>query len=357
MSRGILLGAAGAWIGTPTDVYTPTGIDDTGATNVSSALQTWLDTVPDGTVLVPTVIWLEGAWTFKVDDMWQWIDRHDIVVRGHGVQFIVESIGDRDRANLWFERCDRIYLEDVHTTGIAQGHWDTLYEAQHGFTWQGCTFVTMIDCGSDSQRGDFINIAGGSYVATDDVIVRGFVGNHCDRQGMSITGGNRILIEQSWIMNASRAYLDLEPGGDGRDIFDVTYQDNIIIGAGLFFVSSAGGSFVNNILIARNVLQAHAMTIYVNNESVPRKRRANWTVIDNTSNFAFGKGPDQNLPSGPPDPGGWTMLFWGVDGVTVLRNEQPMQVGRDMYLVKDRSCTAVNVADNDCLRALGERMP
>lgn len=350
------MAAAGRYIGSPTTAYSPTGIDDTGATDVTAALEAWLATVPDGTALVPTVIWLEDGQRFKVDSSFTFTLRDDIVIRGNGVIFDVTSLGDLTRAVLWFDRCTNIYLEDVHVEGTGAGSYDVLYEGQHGFTFKGCAGVTLINCSAHDVRGDWLNFAaGGALTGTNDVIVRGFTGDGADRQGISVTGGENLLVERSVFRNAVRSTVDLEPGTDARFIDGFTFQDNVCQNGGLSFIAANGKARIDNVLIARNVLSGMGMSISVNNQSTPKVRRANWTVIDNRSTFPKGS------PASSGDPGGAVMIFISVDGVTVLRNIQPMQAGRDMYLVKDRTCTGVTVGGganaNTCLNALGERMP
>lgn len=338
----------------PVTTYTPPNtIDRTGATDVTDLLGFWWSLVPDGTETEPTqVVYPVGA-TYRVDGTLELTDRHDVHVTGNGTTFKVVSAGDRTRSCLRFIQCDRMWLEDVFTTGTGTGTYDSAFEAQHGFEFLACDDLTMIGCKTENVRGDQIYMGGGAYPGCNNVLIDQFFGNFSDRQGIGFTRGDGLTIRRSYICNSEHASIDLEPNVATHDITNVLIEHNIFIGGRLQWIAAAGAGEVNDITIDSNTLQSKAMGITVDNAETPQRRRSNWRVTNNISDFNAGSPPEGS------DVGGRVMSFIVVDGVIVQGNEQPIQPGRDdpMYLVKARGCTGVDVSGNTVINGAGELLP
>jgi hypothetical protein len=178
--------------------------------------------------------------------------------------------------------------------------------------------------------GDFIYVsrtAAPLFAQPDGIWVHDNHVARSGRQGISVTGGTRVVLERNVISDVRRATFALEPGTNGvvRDL----YIRNNLIGPGrLLFVAGHGGGDVSDLFVTGNVL--HAKSLGIDLSAPDGVRRSNVVVSGNTSDLSEGNGRMA------------FMRFVGYDHVVVTNNREPGARGRDMRMVGlFNTCSAV----------------
>lgn len=91
-----------------------------------------------------------------------------------------------------------------------------------GFSGSGSEFCTIRDCSAEGM-GDAMQVSA-SPVACHDLLVSGFFGRGCRRQGMSFNYGHDMVIEDFVSRESGRSTLDVEPYGTGVVIQNLTFR-------------------------------------------------------------------------------------------------------------------------------------
>jgi hypothetical protein len=313
----------------PADHEVPASIDASGRSDVTAALLTFFRSVPDGS----TISFPAGA-TYRVDGTLQLTGRRDLTFDGNGATIKAVTPGDRNRRHWWFIGGGGIAIHDLKVkganplAGLGDAAWAPWAEAQHGFEFKGVHGVTLERVTVNDVYGDFVYLGPGATGWTKDVRIVDSTFERNGRQGISITGAERVLIEGNRIGETRRATFDLEPNGAGWGARDVRIIGNVVGRGRLLFIAAHGyRGEIRDVVVERNVLRGRAM-----NSSVDAGGgvRSNITIAGNTADTQWG------------NPGGGLMYFKGATGVRVLGNVQPMQPRRgNAGVLARRSCDVV----------------
>lgn len=366
----ITVGLTGVWLlsfssaDTASSAYSPpAAIPADCSRNVSSDLNSWLASVPDGS----TVQFNGGC--YRIDQDLRLTNRSSLTIDGGGATFKTDDpTGDsssfdaagycatgssattpskvaRTRSQWDITGSSNITIRNmiIHGANPCGGTGSNAYvaplEAQHAFNVdRNNTNITIEDVQAYDIYGDFIYFRG-----TTNGVARN---NHFERngrQGISVTGGGPTLIEGNTIANTRRATFDLEPNAASDLVDGVTIRGNTIGTGRLLFVASHGGGRVNNVLIERNTLSRCISVDVLGSVSL---RRSNWTVQNNTTTGGCG------APAGNA-----AMKFGYVDHVWVLNNVQPIQANRGDYGVNITASSDVQVNNNSFINAVAALHP
>lgn len=320
----------------------PPSIDATGSSDVTAKLQRFLRSVEPG----ETVRFPEGG-RYRIDGTVRLIDQHDLAIEGNGAELFAVTSGDRTRSILRIEGGSGFVIRDLVFTGAnpAAGTGDAAYrssrEAQHGVEILGANDITLDDIVVTDVYGDFVYIGGRNvrqpdrswqFSWSEGIVVREsrFVRN--GRQGIAITAGSDVLIEDNVIKHTRRATFDIEPSGPRGGARNVRIVGNDVGPGRLNFVTISGrGTQVSGITVAENDL---ARPFQLVAKSSDRSRRSDLVVRDNRSTQALGS-PNAAIE------------LHDFSGAVVEGNTIPLKTGRGMAAVGlTRSCGVV-VGDND----------
>src|SRR5207249_2333279 len=135
----------------------------------------------------------------------------------------------------------------------------------------------------------------------------------------------------------SRSAVDIEPVSTGSLLKEIYFDDNLFGKHGNnFFANHPYGDanpVIDGVYFRRNVLRGTPLRIdsvvahveRINAKDPASFRRHNYQFIGNRSDTTYARG---GCPSGS-----WTMRLWGIDGVVVQGNVQPLGEDRCMSMV------------------------
>ena len=318
----------------PGTVVVPGIIDATGQRDVTDELNAWLAAVPDGGVAA-----LLPHGRYRVEGTLQLVGRSGVTILGNGATIFATTPGDRKRGQIRLIGGSSLRITDLVITGAhpAGGTQESAYvaskEAQHGIEALAVRGLTVDHVTISDVYGDFVYLGPRQGVPTSDVRVTDNEFRRNGRQGVSLTGATRVLIENNVISETRRATFDFEANFARDSITDVTLRANRIGAGRLLFIAAAGKGEVSNVVVDHNDLFGRAMNSVITSRGPVRNH--DWTFTGNTSSKGFG------------NPLGGVLRFGAVNQISVTGNVQPVQRKRNMSLVRvDQSCGVV-VSGND----------
>jgi hypothetical protein len=313
-------------------VRVPPNIDPTGKTEVTRQLGALIANAPNG-----SVIRFRRNARYRVERT-LWIrNRRNLTFQGNGATIFATKRGAFDRSQIWIKRGKNIVFRKLTVRGVHpsggtdEGAYVRQLETQHGFRFEGTHGAELDRVKVTDVYGDFVYLGRElhrTHVPCRDIWIHDSTFARNGRQGIAVTAARNVIIERNHFRQMRRSTIDLEPNARGWPVSKVFILHNTVGKGRLLFVASHGQGPVDDIVISGNVLEGHALTI----DALPPEgeRRSNWVVTNNVS--------DQPVNSRP-------MRFFGIDGLVVKNNTQPV-AGGDPGLVLTDTC-GTHVAGND----------
>lgn len=345
-------GSAYILFGGNTVVTAPTSITSDCSVNVSGAMQTWINSVPDGRTLRFT----EAA-CYRIDQTISLTDRSNLTIDGNGATFKTsDPTGDsstlttpskaaRNRAHWRSVRGSNIIFRNMTIIGAnpAGGTGTAAYvvslEAQHGFDILGTQGVEIDHATLSDMYGDCVYVGISGDVWSSDVV---FHDSRCERNGrmgVAVTAGRRVTVRNNYIGAIRHSSIDLEPNGGAWGVDTVLVTDNTFGPGRLNFLAAHGTGQVDNVTVSNNQLIGRAMNSSIKGSTT--YPRTNFVIENNTSASGYG------------NPSGGIISFNTANGVRVSNNTQPAESGRSMYLVSFTSTSGIVVKGNTVANGIG----
>src|SRR5574343_1805274 len=269
-------------------VAVPATIDATGATDVAGALQTFLASVPDGSVIT-----FPAGGIYRLDRGISLQSRHNLVFEGNGATLRLAGSG----ASMWSTGfvvygtpasvSDIVVLEFViegsnPRTGSAL--YDPAGEAQHGVGVYGGSRIEVAGCTIRRTWGDALYVSNGA--AADwaaGVWMHDCGATDIGRMGVAIVAGRDVTVERNRLDRIGCGVFDIEPDLDAQGADGIAFVDNAVGTWGLtprgtsWFVSAANQSaapnaLVRNVAVARNTITGGPPAGTANNLDSPGLR-------------------------------------------------------------------------------------
>jgi hypothetical protein len=316
-------------------VYTvPTSIDATGASDASAGLNAWLVTVPDGTAGNPSILSFPAGGVFRMDHGLKFggnatVPRHYLTFEGNGATLQANGAGDVTSDSpfaLWNDNTD-IAIRDFAIRGNnpQPGQYQgALSEGQMGILifGGGPIEIANVDIANTYSDGIFIG-GGGNDAPSHDIWIHDSDIHDIGRMGISPVSTTGTTIERVDFVRVNWVAVDIEPELNSTAANHIIFRDSTVgpqPATGYHSPSfvSVGGPLTTNvgdITIANNQVTGGRISVDVTQTS----RRYNITVTDNTSDY---------LAAGP------VMTFAHIDGLTILRNSEPLSSG-PLYTITD----------------------
>ena len=310
-------------------------LDSSGTDDVTTGLQRFIAASPNG-----SVICLARGGSYRVEGGLHLENRTDLTIEGRGARIFATTRS----------RVPRILI-DKGGSGITvreltiEGFWpqagttdaaDRTYESNHGIALGGTRDVEIgpnVQIRNVAGDGVYVTSGGpGSAVAwSERVHVHHSTIELTGRMGVSVTDGGRdVTVDHNEFDKIALYVLDLEPNGVAFDGVPagadrVRFSDNVIGTYGVspllasWMAAGTGKGPETNIEISRNIVNGGALRIGA--WDVGGSVRANFRIVDNWSAVTV---------AGP------TMMFEGIDGLTVSGNTQPLSSGQLMMVRNSR---------------------
>lgn len=308
----------------------PSSIDATGASDVSAALQTFINGVADG-----TLINFPAAGIYRIDYGIHLSARNRLILDGHGCTLAYVSVTGTGNdysffydyngvgADIWIKNFVLIGSSPypgVYTPGTSP----TGGEGQHGVIVKSNRFE-ISGCTISAVWGDgFYLIFGSNNVWIHD--------NHvisCGRQGLTIIAASNVITERNVFDTSGQHAFDVEPNASTDISENIIFRNNTIGtyhragGAYFFAADSTAGAVIDRIVVDGNIVTADPIQILV--QSIGAVRITRITVTNNVG-IVTAAGP--------------VITFSNVDGLLVNSNSQPLSSGVLLSLVR---CTEPSI--------------
>mgnify|MGYP000997970365 FL=1 len=324
----------------------PGSIDDTGTTDVTSALQSWIASLPDGSPASPTIVQFGAAKTYRVESTLTILLRNWLTFDWNGSTLVCDTTGTLTRSHIKISRCTGIRVTDLIIDGPNDnaGTGDAAYvaalEVQHAFEVVSSTTTTIDNCTVAKIYGDWVYLGmTGSYGWADGVLVENCTFTSNGRQGFGFVACRNVEVRYNTTTQCRRSLIDLEPNSQAGGCDNIWFHHNTFGSHRLSFIASKGyPASVDNVLVEDNTCVTQTSVICM--PPSPGTRR-NWTIRNNTVTNTHSSG------------GSAAWYFVWVDGLTVTGNVQHVS-GVDKYLCRLVDCTSISISGNTMSPALGQ---
>ena len=310
--------------------------------DATRALQDWLTSVPHSAIAR-----LDGS-CYRVDGTLTLGAKTGVTLDGHGSRFQTYAIGGQHSQHL-------VVGGDVDTTvenlsidgGKTVPGYNAKYAFQHGITITGgCDRVVLNNVTIDHVWGDYVAITPHTHKGVKMVpqnitienshfgLDRKYMGS--GRQGISISQGEHIFVHDNVIRYSSRSAVDIEPDSSGAKLIDIHFEHNTFgrHGNNLFANHNYGNAnpVIDGVYFRDNTLTGTALQVdsiaditHINAHDPSTFRRHHYAFVNNVSDTGLGTGSCT-------DPGHEVLRLWGIDGIVIDHNVQPVQAGICMTL-------------------------
>ena len=271
-------------------VNVPSSIDATGATDVGSALQSFINGQPDGSVI-----------TFPVNGVYQLStgirldSRHNLVFDGRGTTIRTTGSGGSalsspfvlswasSNTDIWI----RNFILEGNNTRTGAAIYDGAQESQMGIDLNGGARIELSGLTIRRMNGDGLYAnentptAGSATAWPTDIWFHDSSIDSVGRNAFTINSGRRVTLERNVIDHVGGSVLDIEPDLDTQGAVDLILRNNTVGAWGLspkytmHFVACANnadgvGAVVRGIHISGNRVGGRRST----KSQQPRRRRA-----------------------------------------------------------------------------------
>ena len=310
--------------------------DGSGSTDVTVALQSFVDSAPNNTVLC-----LRPGATYRLGDRISINRRTGLTIDGQGASMISPTA--RGTPFFYVNEGSGITFRNFvlegqhHAAGTVNAH-NVGLQHGHGIALEATRNVLIERVTMRRIFGDFVYIGTNpSWVWTDGVTIRNNNFALNGRMGIAVVAGRNILVTGNTIDKVGMFTFNIEPNeapagkvGGGQNVefsFNRVGSGTHTNQFGPLFFAAAGHGNTTNVRVLSNTLTGQAMRVLVD-RGPSQYVRADITISGNTSSVGAG---------GP------VMRFVRTNGVTITNNVQPLSGGS---LVQATECTNVTVSGN-----------
>jgi hypothetical protein len=317
-------------------VTVPTGIDSTGATNAAPALQSFINSTPDGSIIV-----FKAGGVYRLDRGLFVSNRHNLVFDGNGstlraagsATLIASSPFLIDGGN------SDIVVKNFTIEGNNPKTGTAIFgggEDQQGVAIYGGTRIEITNNTVRKTFGDgvYANEKDTTHSWVDGLWVHDNTFAYIGRMGLTMNGAKNALLERNSFDQVGMFVLDIEPDTSYQGATDIVFRSNTAGVWGLtptytnWFVAAANnnagpGAVIRNITITDNYVSSGAPT----SANTPNfGGLATWIGKSRTSNIVFTNNTTSRAGAGA------VLRFEHVDGLTVRGNVQPLTSGSLTYI-------------------------
>jgi hypothetical protein len=331
-----VLAVVGSATRTPTGISVPATIDATGATNVSAALQAFINSVPNGSTIV-----FKAGGIYRVDPGLQFEGRSNLVFEGNGAT--IKNVGwDRPALAFWGGNHITVrnltLLGDNPDAGTANAYHPDGQEGSMGILLYGTSNVEIANVTMSGAWGDCLYVGDGTdRIWSDSVWFHDSTCRLNGRNGVTVNAGRNVTVERVRFDQIALHLLDIEPDHSYEGAANVKLINNTVNVYGLtsrytsWFVAAEGaaGSVVDGLTIDGNSIiggrpaWSPGGTYAGLATTIRQTGRQNVVFTNNTT----------TVPSIGP-----VLYFANIDGLTITGNVQPLTSGT---LTSITACTGV----------------
>lgn len=278
-----LLGATAGWlalapalraVAEPTEVVIDAPIDGRDATDI---IMRQIDAAPDGSIIRFPIGRADGR--YRVDGRLWVQDRANLTIVGPSATNratiwtdkvgqdvgIINQNGYSHRSHWSFRDCHGITVQNLRVDGPNARRDDEGYsqitleqEGEHGFVFNMCSDMQLIDCVANSVYGDGCWIHAPAGYKTTNVTVRRFKTRSNGRHGMGIFNVDGVAVDGLTVVKGGTCGIDMEPNGPEDSTLNVEIR-NCDIDTRTVAFAAMGAKEVSGVWLHDNVVK-HAKT-------------------------------------------------------------------------------------------------
>lgn len=316
----------------PTDIVADCSID------VTAALNNWIASVPNSSVLSFT----PNA-CYRIDNVLSIPSRSNLTFEGNNATFKAVTEGTSGRSHWVIARSTNITVRQVIViganphAGLSDEAYRSALENQHGFQISGSNTVRLESVKVSDVFGDFVYLGNsGTTGWSRNITITGGRFERNGRQGVGLAAVDGVLIENNFFDQMRRATFDIEPNSVEWGVKNVKITNNQI-GAGRLILLPITGAKkeapVSDIEFSNNRISGQDLQIYLNPPT--GARRARIIIKNNTSTSKW----DCSTCS--------LIILRRVDGVVVEGNTQNVNPRNKLTIVSVSDGTGVRVLSNN----------
>jgi hypothetical protein len=240
--------------------YTPPGsIPAACQADATTALNAWIGTVPDG-----SVIDFPPGGCYRLDGSILLRDRNGLTFTGNGSTFKATNLVadvNTTRARFRIQYGGDLTFEGMTLAGAGNGVYDPAHEHDHGIFAQGVDGLTVTGVTGRGLVGDFVELAQGPDQVTPsrNVTLSRVDVSGIGRMGVSCVACDGFTVDRSRFDKVALHTFDVEIQGDNWPGRNIRFTNNIIGSHGWAAFSfgtpyQTTGNDISNIVIAGNTL-------------------------------------------------------------------------------------------------------
>ncbi len=308
----------------------PAGIDASGGADVTSALNAFIASVPNGSTIA-----FKANGHYRSEGILSVVGRSNLTFDGNGATIYATSNTSANRRNWNVRGSNGITFEQMTVQGAnpKPGTYDPNHEFEHAFWIDGSSNIEINRVTMTRNRGDcvYLSDASGSLAWSNNIWIHDStcIGN--GRMGIAIVAARHVIVERCSFSNIAYQVIDLEPNkqSPAQGSSYVTIRNNTVHGALKdYLVGADGWGPIDHLTISGNRVIGGTLRITVRPMSGSGYRRTAIVITNNTGTASA---------SGP------VMYFGANDGLTVTGNSQPMSSGS---MTSVTNSTGVHISGN-----------
>ncbi len=233
----------------------PTGIDGSGNTNVSTAIQAFVNSVPNGSAANPSIIKFPTGKTYQLQPGINYGGKSYIIFDGSGTPTQYGNTGGATLKasgngikvenspfyaqypanDIIFKNFNLIGSNPHGATNLcwngesAQNSGGTLGEYQMGISMRGAKNIEIANMNIDKMQGDHVYLGTvNTGLWNENIWIHNIYGNNNGRMALGIIGVNNLRVEDSKFENTCMYVFDQEPNYGNEGTTNATYRRNII---------------------------------------------------------------------------------------------------------------------------------
>lgn len=191
--------------------------------DVTSELNAWIRSVPDGS----TLTFGAGA-CYRIDKTLDVVDRSGLTFDGNSSTFKATTQGDSGRAQWHAEGGGNLTFKAMTVQGVnTKGEWNSAYEWQHNFSIAGVQGMVLDSVTAKYSHGDWVAVNPdrrnegtdpGRAIPGRNVRITNSSFINAGRQGISCTHCDGLTIEGNYLNGTGQSMFDLEVEGDRKSV-------------------------------------------------------------------------------------------------------------------------------------------
>ena len=232
----------------------PASIDATGSRDVTAALQSFLNSVPNG-----STVQFRGGGQYRVDGTLVLQNRRNLVLDGNGARIFAGTTGGSGRRQWTVRESVDITFRDMIVQGVGNAVYTPSYEGQHAFGLDGGRDIELDRVTIRNPWGDGVYVSSSNYTWIDGVWIHDSSISGVGRQGIAVVAGRNVRVERTSFSNMGATVLDIEPNRDpnymqGAD--NIVFVNNTVTGRLVSYFFAAGGwGTISNVVVSGNVIR------------------------------------------------------------------------------------------------------